>query len=96
MPVITTQNTVFPWHSRGTRFVKGYLFDSSGQFLSGDQLLNYFVDGTNVTSFCRALREANGCFAVAVETDDQLMAAGGLYSELYRAQFKGYVPDSVR
>jgi len=75
MTIITTHHQGFAWQSRAGIHAKGYLFDGAGTFRRGEKLLDYFVAVTDADSFCSKLREANGCFAVIVETDSQLLAA---------------------
>jgi len=75
MMIITMHNKGFAWQFRAGIHAKGYLFDAAGTFRRGDKLLDYFVAVTDADSLCNKLREANGCFAVIVETDRQLLAA---------------------
>ena len=74
MTIITTHHQGFAWQCRAGIHAKGYLFDGVGTFRRGEKLLDYFVTVTDADSFCSKLREANGCFAVIVETDSQLLA----------------------
>lgn len=75
MTIITTHHQGFAWHRRGGVRAKGYLFDGAGTFRRGEKLLDYFDAASDADSFCGKLREAKGCFAVIVETDQQLLAA---------------------
>jgi asparagine synthase (glutamine-hydrolysing) len=75
MTIITSHHQGFAWHYRLGVRAKGYLFDDAGTYRRGEKLLDYFASVDNADSFCNKLREANGCFAVIVETDRELLAA---------------------
>jgi asparagine synthase (glutamine-hydrolysing) len=75
MKLLLTHHRGFSWSNRGGVHVKGYLFDGSGKLHRADSLLDYFKDATDVERFRAKLQEANGCFAVAVETGGRTLAA---------------------
>jgi len=75
MRLITERNQGFSWHHRGGVHAKGYLFDRAGIFRQGEATLDYFGTASDADSFREKLREANGCFALILETDRQLLAA---------------------
>jgi asparagine synthase (glutamine-hydrolysing) len=75
MTIISTHDQGFAWYRRDGVRVKGYLFDGAGTFRRAETLLDYFASVTGADDLYSKLREANGCFAVIVETDQQLLAA---------------------
>lgn len=73
--IITKRHRGFSWCYHGNTNVKGCFFDRSGAFHRGEAMANYFSMATDADSFRERLREANGCFAVFVETSSYVMAA---------------------
>ncbi len=65
----------FAWHRGSGICVKGYAFDGAGRYREADGLLGYFLLEPDGKTFPERLREANGCFAVIVETDRRFLAA---------------------
>ncbi len=75
MTIITARDKGFAWHHRGHIHVKGYLFDAAETFLRDASALDYFATVADAGSLRDKLCEANGCFAVIVETDGHILAA---------------------
>jgi asparagine synthase (glutamine-hydrolysing) len=73
--VITIRNRGFCWHHRDGVHAKGYLFDSSETCRRGEAMLDYFAAITEAERFRDRLREANGAFAVILETGQNVFAA---------------------
>lgn len=64
----------FAWHRSSRAQVKGVLFDRDGELCYAQKILEYFAIADR-NAFESRLREANGCFAVVVETEQYLFAA---------------------
>lgn len=75
MTVVVSHEQGFAWHGRGPVRAKGYLTDAAGTFRRGAGLLDPFAPVTDAARLAATLREANGCFAVIVETDRRILAA---------------------
>jgi asparagine synthase (glutamine-hydrolysing) len=75
MNIILTDNRAIKWYNKGDISVKGYLFDDSGRYMKGQQLLDFFSDIKSPAAFKERLEHANGLFSVVIRNDGGCYAA---------------------
>ena len=73
--ILMIRNQGFCWQHRDGVHAKGYLFDCSERYRRGEAILEYFAAITETDRFRDRLREANGAFAVILETSQHVFAA---------------------
>ena len=73
--VFLQNNKGFNWHSSKNCYVKGYLFDSAGDYFSDEKLLSYFTEIQSFSDFEERVKYANGSFAVVYKSGEELYAA---------------------
>jgi asparagine synthase (glutamine-hydrolysing) len=59
----------FPWHSRDGCHVRGYVLAGKNQYLSGDSLVDYFLQADDYFDFIALLKAADGMFSVILVRD---------------------------
>ena len=60
----------YNWFSDSFIYVRGYCFDSCGELLTGNKLLEYFSNASDETMFQKRLSDANGIFSVVINKPD--------------------------
>jgi len=73
--LLIRNNKGFSWQRTENLAVKGYLFDRSGHFFDGSQLLDYFSGIESLTDLDERVSYANGCFTVIFSKEDELYVA---------------------
>jgi len=68
-------NSGFKWYSETDIFVKGYLFDNSGQFFEKSNLINFLKDIHNRDDFNSRVKSANGCFSIIIKKESSVFLA---------------------
>ena len=64
----------YPWVQEGGVFVKGYIYGED-EIITGKDLAHYFKNVDSSSSLSRLLENANGYFAVVIDTPTELYAA---------------------
>ena len=62
--------TGYNWLSDGCVSVRGYCFDSCGNLLKGNKLLEYFASANDETTLRSMLTDINGIFALVINKSD--------------------------
>lgn len=84
------------WVNADHSIAKGYLHDEEGGFYEDKTLSFYFANITDEVGFIEAVKKANGCFAVVVQTDRAILAAvDKIRSIPLFYDFKGNVADKA-
>jgi asparagine synthase (glutamine-hydrolysing) len=68
-------NHGFPWHSKDGCHVRGFLHTANNQFLSGETLVDYFLQPNNFSGFIRLVTEADGMFSVILIREGEAFMA---------------------
>lgn len=69
------QNKGYKWFINDYITAKGYLFDKDNILFDSEKILEYFEGIETENAFVSKLREANGSFAVAINTENITMVA---------------------
>jgi len=62
----------FSWQKSDSLHVEGYLFDRSGRFYEGNELLEYFSGISSFAGIEERVSFANGCFSVILSTKEEI------------------------
>ena len=65
----------YKWIVRGNVHACGYCFDSQGTLYCGEQLCAYFANIADEKEFAQRAHDANGFFAVVIQTPQRVLAA---------------------
>ena len=65
----------FKWYSNGGIYVKGFIYDQSGKYYQGAQLLDFFSNITRPQLFKEVIQKLNGLFSIVIETPQGFYAA---------------------
>lgn len=65
----------YKWSVRDNVHACGYCFDPEGKLYSDEQLCTYFAAISDEQELARRLQDANGFFAVVIQTKDTILAA---------------------
>jgi len=69
------KNDGFTWSAKDGIWVKGFLFDSQGNFYQRENLCDYFNNISDSTVFVDRLKDANGHFSIVIETAEHILCA---------------------
>lgn len=70
-----THQNAYPWHEKDGIYAKGFLFTAEQQLLKENELISYFIDYKDITTFKKKLAGANGMFSVIIQKDNFCLAA---------------------
>jgi len=68
-------NLGFKWKKNDGIYAKGYLFDKNNSLKKNMGLINYFLNYDTEQGFRNLLFDANGFFAVVIETENYILAS---------------------
>ncbi|NJB81969.1 asparagine synthase C-terminal domain-containing protein [Wenyingzhuangia aestuarii] len=73
--VFLKKNNGFSWYTEERISVKGYFFDSEGNYYEKDNLVSFFKKIRNIDEFLFKIKNINGCFTVLVKVAEELFIA---------------------
>lgn len=68
-------HSVFSWFKQGDLTIRGYVWNESGEYLTGSALNSYFLEKIDEVGIDQTLIQANGCFALIWKNDEITIAA---------------------